>query len=81
MAGVTQPEKVPDLEPGGGVAPGSTPPAAESTSWVHDDADPSVTRRFPPSGRAGKVLAAVIVLVLVALVVAAAIGVGINYAT
>lgn len=76
-----EPEKVPDLEPGGGVAPGSTPPAAESTSWVRDDADPSVTRRFPPGGRTGTILAAVVVVALLALLVAGAIGVGINYAT
>ena len=78
---MTEPEKVPDLEPGGGVAPGSTPPAAESTSWVRDDADPSVTRRFPPGGRTGKILAAVVVLLLLALLIAGAISVGINYAT
>jgi hypothetical protein len=81
VAIVTEPEKVPDLEPGGGVAPGSTPPAAESTTWVRDDADPSATRRFPPGGRTGKILAAVVVLVLLAFLVAAAIGVGVNYAT
>ncbi|WP_299568933.1 DUF6480 family protein [uncultured Williamsia sp.] len=78
---MTDPEKVPDLESGGGAAPGSTPPAAESTSWVHDDADPSVTRRFPPGGRTGKILAAVVVLVLLAFLIAGAVSVGINYAT
>lgn len=78
---MTEPQKIPDLEPGGGVAPGSTPPAEGSTAWVRDDADPPVTRRFPPGGRTGKILAAVVVLLLVALLVAVAVGVGINYAT
>ncbi len=78
---MTEPEKTPDLESGGGVAPGSTPPAAEATTWVRDDADPSVTRRFPPGGRTGKILAAVVVLLLLALLIAGAVSVGINYAT
>ncbi|MGZ8178211.1 DUF6480 family protein [Williamsia sp. SKLECPSW1] len=78
---MTDPDDLPDRDPDSPDGAGSTPPAAESTSWVHDDADPAVTRRFPPGGRTGTILAAVVVLLLLALVVAVAVGVGINYAT
>ncbi|MCP2193344.1 DUF6480 family protein [Williamsia deligens] len=78
---MTEPEKTPDLEPGGGVSPGETPPAAEATAWVHDDTDPPVTRRFPPTGRTAKIIAGIVVVLLFALLVAGAISVGINYAT
>ncbi|OBH00621.1 MULTISPECIES: DUF6480 family protein [unclassified Mycobacterium] len=41
------PTHTPGLEPGGGVAPGTTPPAAPQTSGV---AEPQPPRRMPPSG-------------------------------
>ncbi|WP_068182238.1 DUF6480 family protein [Mycobacterium sp. UM_CSW] len=41
------PTQTPDLEPGGGVAPGATPPAAPQTSGVAE-AQPPNRRRFTP---------------------------------
>ncbi|MCV7100583.1 DUF6480 family protein [Mycobacterium palustre] len=42
------PVQTPGLEPGGGVAPGTTPPAAPQTSGVAQPHPPN-TRRFTPS--------------------------------
>lgn len=42
------PAQTPGLEPGGGAAPGSTPPAAPQTSGVAEPQPPN-TRRFTPS--------------------------------
>ncbi|MEE2855144.1 MAG: DUF6480 family protein [Actinomycetota bacterium] len=42
------PIQTPGLEPGGGAAPGTTPPAAPQTSGVSEPQPPN-TRRFTPS--------------------------------
>jgi len=42
------PAQTPGLEPGGGVAPGSTPPGAPQTAGVAEPQPPN-TRRFTPS--------------------------------
>lgn len=42
------PARTPGLEPGGGAAPGTTPPAAAQTSGVAES-QPPATRRFTPS--------------------------------
>ncbi|ORB74148.1 DUF6480 family protein [Mycobacterium scrofulaceum] len=42
------PVLTPGLEPGGGVSPGATPPAAPQTSGVAEH-QPPATRRFTPS--------------------------------
>jgi hypothetical protein len=41
------PERTPDLEAGGGVSPGATPPAAPQTSGLSEP-QPSIRRRHPP---------------------------------
>ncbi|WP_081292909.1 DUF6480 family protein [Mycobacterium colombiense] len=41
------PTQIPGLEPGGGAAPGTTPPAAPQTSGVSEP-QPQNTRRFTP---------------------------------
>ncbi|MGW6422465.1 DUF6480 family protein [Nocardia sp. NPDC055053] len=64
------PDKTPDLEPGGGVAPGSTPPESAQTSGLSAP-EPRTSRHFPPTG----VAAIVVAVLLVALFVAAAVGV------
>lgn len=43
-----EPTQTPDLEPGGGVAPGATPPAAAQTAGVAE-AQPPNSRRMTPS--------------------------------
>ncbi|WP_153343739.1 DUF6480 family protein [Nocardia aurantia] len=64
------PHRVPDLEPGGGVRPGSTPPDTAQTSGLSAP-EPRTRRHFPPTGIA--VIAAVVVLVAVFVAVAVAL--------
>ncbi|MEU5405176.1 DUF6480 family protein [Nocardia asteroides] len=64
------PARTPDLEPGGGVAPGSTPPEAGQVSGLSAP-EPRTSRHFPPTG----VAAVVVVAVLVAVFVIAAVGI------
>lgn len=62
------PAQIPGLEPGGGVAPGTTPPAAPQTSGVAEPQPPD-TRRFTPSS----VLTVIAVCVFVAAFIAVAV--------
>lgn len=61
------PDNTPDLEPGGGVAPGSTPPDSAQTSGL-SASEPRTSRAFPPTG-VGTIIA-VSIISLVFLVVA-----------
>ncbi|MFJ1454890.1 DUF6480 family protein [Nocardia sp. N2S4-5] len=58
------PERVPDLEQGGGVRPGATPPDTAQTSGLSAP-EPRTRRSFPPTGIAMiAVVVAVVVLFL-----------------
>ncbi len=59
------PTRTPDLEPGGGVPPGSTPPDTPQTSGLSAP-EPSTRHHFPVTGVAAMVLTAVVVLVFLA---------------
>jgi hypothetical protein len=61
------PANTPDLEQGGGVSPGSTPPDSSQTSGLSAP-EPRTSRRFPPTGIA--TMTAVVVIALVFLVIA-----------
>ncbi|MBB5916049.1 hypothetical protein BJY24_004961 [Nocardia transvalensis] len=62
------PGRVPDLEAGGGVRPGATPPETSQTSGLSAP-EPRTRNSFPPTGIAAVVVAIVIaVLFLVAAV-------------
>lgn len=56
------PARTPDLEPGGGVPPGSTPPETPQTSGLSAP-EPSTRHRFPRTGIGAIVVTALIVLV------------------
>ncbi|MEU0542675.1 DUF6480 family protein [Nocardia sp. NPDC005978] len=64
------PTRTPDLEPGGGVPPGSTPPDTPQTSGLSAP-EPRTRNHFPPTGIA--VIIVVALLVIAFLVVAAGI--------
>ncbi|MCC3331760.1 DUF6480 family protein [Nocardia abscessus] len=64
------PAKTPDLEPGGGVPPGSTPPDTPQTSGLSAP-EPSTRHHFPVTG----IMAMLIVAVVILLFVAAAVGI------
>ncbi len=60
----------PDLEPGGGVKPGSTPPPdAPQTSGLSEP-EPSTVKRFPVTGIAAIVAVALVVIVFLIAAVA-----------
>ncbi|HTX97495.1 MAG TPA: DUF6480 family protein [Mycobacterium sp.] len=42
------PAQTPGLEPGGGVAPGSTPPGAPQTAGVAEPQPPNTRTQYPP---------------------------------
>ncbi|ONM48784.1 DUF6480 family protein [Nocardia donostiensis] len=64
------PAETPDLEPGGGVAPGATPPDTPQTSGLSAP-EPDTRHHFPGTGIG--VIVATIALVVVFLVVAVAL--------
>ncbi|KOS57290.1 DUF6480 family protein [Rhodococcus rhodochrous] len=62
------PARTPDLEPGGGVAPGSTPPDSGTTSGLSAP-EPRTRNHFPPTGiLAIGAVALIVVLFLVVIV-------------
>ncbi|RMI30396.1 DUF6480 family protein [Nocardia stercoris] len=61
------PARTPDLEPGGGVAPGRTPPETAQTSGLSAP-EPRTSYAFPPTGIAA--IAVIMVLVAVFVIVA-----------
>ncbi len=63
------PENTPDLEPGGRVKPGSTPPDAPQTSGLSEP-EPSTVKRFPVTGIAAIVAVALVVIVFLIATVA-----------
>ena len=62
------PANTPDLESGGGVRPGSTPPDSAQTSGLSEN-EPRTSWSFPPTGIATMVVIGVIVVVFVAIAV------------
>lgn len=62
------PDNTPDLEPGGGVAPGATPPDSASTSGLSAP-EPDTRKRFPISGILTLVAVAVIVVLFLSVIV------------
>ncbi|MFI1464861.1 DUF6480 family protein [Nocardia carnea] len=69
------PAATPDLEAGGGVPAGSTPPDTAQTSGLSAP-EPRTSHRFPPTGVAAvvAVIALVAVFAVVALVLIASLG-------
>lgn len=63
-----EPRDTPDLEPGGGVPVGSTPPASGGTSDVSEH-EPDTRRHFPPTGVATMVIVALIAIVFIIVIV------------
>ena len=55
------PARTPDLEPGGGVAPGSTPPDSAQTSGLSEP-EPSPRRKFSPAVIVSLIAIAVFIL-------------------
>ncbi|WP_406277766.1 DUF6480 family protein [Nocardia sp. NBC_00881] len=68
------PGKTPDLEPGGAVPPGSTPPDTPQTSGLSAP-EPSTRHHFPVTGIAALILTAVLVLVFLVAAVAIAVSI------
>ena len=62
------PANTPDLEAGGGVAPGATPPAAGQTSGVAEPAPPA-RGRFNPTGIVSMIAVCVFVVIFIAVAV------------
>ncbi|MCK0090202.1 hypothetical protein HCA61_03935 [Rhodococcus sp. HNM0563] len=62
------PDSTPDLDGGGGVRPGSTPPESSGTSGLSAP-EPRTSFRFPPTGWLTMAAVVVIVLIFVALII------------
>jgi hypothetical protein len=69
------PSRDPDLDGGGGVPPGATPPETPQTSGLSAP-EPRTSTRFPPTG----ILAIVLTLVLIVVVAVVAVGLVITLA-
>ncbi|MBF6521349.1 DUF6480 family protein [Nocardia farcinica] len=63
------PARTPDLEPGGGVRPGDTPPDTPQTSGLSAP-EPRTSKHFPPTGVAAVAVMVLLVAVFVAVAVA-----------
>ncbi|MBF6327805.1 DUF6480 family protein [Nocardia transvalensis] len=68
MAMDPDPARIPDLESGGGVRPGSTPPETPQTSGLSAP-EPRTRHHFPPTGVGMIAAAAVLVVVFVVVAV------------
>jgi Family of unknown function (DUF6480) len=62
------PYRTPDLEPGGGVSPGATPPETPQTSGLSAP-EPRTRNRFPVTGTASLVAIAVFVVLFAVVVI------------
>lgn len=62
------PEQTPDLQRGGGVEPGDTPPDAPQTSGLSHE-EPPRTKNFPISGVGAIIGTAILVIVMIAVIV------------
>ncbi|UYP18905.1 DUF6480 family protein [Rhodococcus sp. Z13] len=62
------PSRTPDLEPGGGVPPGSTPPDSGTTSGLSAP-EPDTRKRFPISGWLTLLAVAVIAVVFLVVII------------
>jgi hypothetical protein len=62
------PARTPGLEPGGGVAPGSTPPDSAQTSGVTEP-EPRPRRRLTPATVIGLIAVAALVLLFAAVAI------------
>jgi hypothetical protein len=69
-----QPESTPGLEPGGGVAPGDTPPVAGTMSGTAPDARKDTPNMGPVSGNRTPMIIALSLIGLVVVMVALLIG-------
>ncbi|MBF6162131.1 hypothetical protein IU453_27205 [Nocardia cyriacigeorgica] len=69
------PSRTPDLEPGGGVPPGATPPDTPQTSGLSAP-EPDTRHRFPFTGIAAIVVTVLVVAVFLVVAVALVISLG-----
>ncbi|WP_280236788.1 DUF6480 family protein [Nocardia cyriacigeorgica] len=69
------PSRIPDLEPGGGVAPGATPPDTAQTSGLSAP-EPDTRHHFPLTGVAAIVVTALVVGLFIVVAVVLLISLG-----
>ncbi|GAA11873.1 DUF6480 family protein [Gordonia alkanivorans] len=62
------PEETPDLEAGGGVAPGDTPPDTPQTSGLSHE-QPDRTKRFPAGGVGALLGVGLLVIAMVVIII------------